>query len=159
MEKICEDFSLKPLHKIVVIDSSDVEPSMRCDFIVDEIIKRMLPPGAIFSHAQNFEKGFYGQKDIQEAKKLYAISFKIAKYQESMGNTAGFGVLGYCYEHGYGTEQNLNYAIEYYREAAKTVHRYQDDYERVYQQLYGGEDVSKNEFGGIWDFIKKLWKK
>lgn len=102
--KIVEDMDLKTLHSINAIDSSVVVPAARCDYIVDKIIERVLPPGAIFSHAQNFEKGYYGFIDIEEAKRLYAICFRIAEHQERMGNTTGYGVLGYCYEHGYGTE-------------------------------------------------------
>lgn len=73
---------------------------------------RVLPPGAILAHAQNFEKGFYGYVDFQEAPKPYSICFIIAERQERMGNSAGYGVLGYCYEHGYGSEKSLGMALE-----------------------------------------------
>ena len=56
---------------------------------------------------------------------------KIAERQERMGSDSANGILGYCYEHGYGTEQNLSLAIDYYREAAN-----QDHYKRLSQQLY-----------------------
>lgn len=158
-DKIGEDLELKALHTIHSIDSSSVKTAARCDFIVDEIIMRVLPPGAILSHAQNFENGFYGFKDLEEAKRLYSLCFKIAERQEKSGNTAGYGVLGYCYEHGYGTEKNLVMAIEYYREAAKSIPRYQDDFRRVYEQLYGRETKANKESVGIWDAIKRLWKK
>lgn len=157
--KLGEDAELHDLHNMSAIDSSVVKAAMRSDYIVDETIKRVLPPGAILSHAQNFEKGFYGYKDLEEAKKLYAICFKIAECQEKSGNTAGYGVLGYCYEHGYGTEKNLGMAIEYYKEAAKSFPKYQDDYRRVYEQLYGHEMKTSNEFVGFWDVIKRLRKK
>lgn len=158
-DNIREDNELRILHNINAIDSSVVEPENRCDFIVDEIIMRVLPPGAILAHAQNFEKGFYGQVDFQEARKLYGICFKIAERQEKMGNTAGHGVLGYCYEHGYGTEKSLGMAMGYYREAAKSNPRYQDDYRRIYKQLYGNEIIQNNKKGGLWDKIKRLWQK
>lgn len=158
-DKIVEDKELQSLHYIDVIDSSVVDSAMRSDYIVDEMIKRVLPPGAILSHAQNFESGFYGHPDIEEAKKLYAICFQIAECQEKMGNTVGYGVLGYCYEHGYGTEKNLGMAIEYYREAVQSAPRYQEDYRRVYKQLYGSEVVKDNNSNGLWDTITRIWKK
>ena len=83
--KIGDDPELKKLHTINAIDSSAIKPAERCDFIVDEIIIRVLPPGAILSHAKNFESGFYGNKDPEEARKLYAICLKIAERQERMG--------------------------------------------------------------------------
>ena len=126
--------------------------------IVDEIIKRVLPPGAILSHAQNFESGFYGSPDVEEAKKLYSICFQIAERQEKTGNTAGYGVFGYCYEHGYGTEKNLGMARDYYREAAKIFPQYHDDYRRVCEQLYGREMNTKNDFVGLWNTIKMILK-
>ena len=158
-DRIGEDMELQSLHNINKIDSSVVEPAKRSDFIVDEIIKRVLPPGAILSHAQNFESGFYGSPDVEEAKKLYSICFQIAERQEKTGNTAGYGVLGYCYEHGYGTEKNLGMAIEYYREAAKSFPQYLEDYKRLYKQLYGREIETSNETVGLWNAIKKIWKK
>ena len=158
-DSIGEDSELKVLHTIIPIDSSFVQVDARCDFIVDEVIMRVLPPGAILSHAQNFEKGFYGYKDLEEAKKLYFLCFKIAERQEKSGNTAGYGVLGFCYEYGYGTEKNLGMAIDYYREAAKYFPNYQDDYKRVYEQLYGREIETSNETIGLWNVIKKIWKK
>ena len=158
-DKIREDDELRVLHNIIAIDSSVVEPERRCDYIVDEIIMRVLPPGAILAHAQNFEKGFYGQIDIQEAQKIYSICFKIAERQEKNGNTAGYGVLGYCYEHGYGTEKRLEMALEYYREAVKSYPRYQDDYMRIYKQLYGDEIIQHNDSFGFGDIFKRIWKK
>ena len=143
-KQIGEDAELQSLHNIDAIDSSLVDPAMRSDFIVDEVIKRILPPGAIFSHAQNFESGYYGLLDIEEAKKLYTICFQIAERQEKMGNTSGYGILGYCYEHGYGTDKNLGFAIEYYREAAKSFPKYQDDYRRLCHNLYDSEDVKSH---------------
>lgn len=157
--KIGEDVELHDLYNISAIDSSVVDPVMRGDFIVDEIIKRVLPPGAILSHAQNFESGFYGYTDLEEAKKLYAICFEIAEQQERMGNTAGYGVLGYCHEHGYGTEKNLGFAIEYYREAAKYSPKYEDDYRRVYVQLYGGEAVKGHNSNGLLNTINNMDEK
>lgn len=156
---IREDDELRVLHNINAIDSSVVEPERKCDYIVDEIIMRVLPPGAILAHAQNFEKGFYGHVDLQEAQKLYGICFIIAERQEKYGNTAGYGVLGYCYEHGYGTEKSLEMALEYYRESAKSNPRYQDDYWRIYKQLYGDVIIQNNKIGGLWDKIKRLWQK
>lgn len=147
--KLSNDLGLQSLHSINEIDSSVVEPTKRCNYIVDEFIMRVLPPGAILSHAKNFEKGFYGFKDLEEAKKLYSLCFKIAERQEKSGNTAGYGVLGYCYEHGYGTEKNLGMAIDYYREAAKSFPQYQDDYKRLYKQLYGREIKTSNETVGL----------
>ncbi|MBE6310983.1 MAG: TIR domain-containing protein [Bacteroidales bacterium] len=135
-DKLVDDVELESLCKINPIDSSDFEPAEHSDYIVDEIIKRILPPGAILSHAQNFESGFYGHLDIEEAKKLYAICFKIAVHQERIGSDSANGILGYCYEHGYGTEQNLGLAIDYYREAAKYFPKYQDHYKRLSQQFY-----------------------
>lgn len=158
-DRIGKDMELQCLHRITVIDSSAVEPAKRSDYIVDEIIKRVLPPGAILSHAQNFESGFYGSPDVEEAKKLYAICFKIAERQEKTGNTAGYGVLGYCYEHGYGTEKNLGMAIEYYREAAQCAPRFQEDYRRVYKQLYGHEINTNKESVGFWKAIIRVLKK
>lgn len=157
--KLSNDLGLQSLHSINEIDSSVVEPTKRCNYIVDEFIMRVLPPGAILSHAKNFEKGFYGFKDLEEAKKLYSLCFKIAERQEKSGNTAGYGVLGFCYEHGYGTEKNLGMAIDYYREAAKNSPQYQDDYKRLYKQLYGREIETSNETVGLWNAIKKIWKK
>ncbi len=157
--KLSNDLGLQSLHSINEIDSSVVEPTKRCDYIVNEFIMRVLPPGAILSHAQNFEKGFYGYKDLEEAKKLYSLCFKIAEKQEKLGSSAGDGVLGYCYEHGYGTEKNLGMAIDYYREAAKYFPNYQADYKRVYEQLYGHEMKANSDSVGLWTTIKRLWKK
>ena len=136
--KLSDDVELKKLCQINPIDSSGLDLEKRSDYIVDEIITRIMPQGAILSHAQNFESGFYGYPDIEEAKKLYAICFKIAERQERMGSDSGDGILGYCYEHGYGTEQNLGLAIDYYREAAKYSPKYKEHYKRLSQQLYGG---------------------
>lgn len=159
LDKIGKDVELKSLHAINTIDSSVVEPTSRCDYIVDKVIERVLPPGAILSHAQNFESGYYGYTDIEEAKKLYAICFKIAERQEKSGSPVGDGVLGYCYEHGYGTEQNFGLAVDYYREAARTFPKYDDDYRRLSQQLYGDEFVRNRNSGGLWGTIKRIWTK
>lgn len=140
--KLFDDEELKSLCQISPIDSSGLDSEKQSDYIVDEIIKRIMPQGAILSHARNFESGFYGHPDIEEAKKLYAVCFKIAKHQERMGSDSANGILGYCYEHGYGTEQNLGLAIDYYREAAKYFPEYQDRYKRLSQQLY--KNISSN---------------
>ena len=140
--KLFDDEELKSLCQISPIDSSGLDSEKRSDYIVDEIIKRIMPQGAILSHARNFESGFYGHPDIEEAKKLYAVCFKIAEHQERMGSDSANGILGYCYEHGYGTEQNLGLAIDYYREAAKYFPEYQDRYKRLSQQLY--KNISSN---------------
>ncbi len=103
--KLSDDVELESLCGIKPIDSSGLDSEKRSDYIVDEIIKRIMPPGAILSHARNFESGFYGHPDIEEAKKLYAVCFKIAEHQERMGSDSASGILGYCYEHGYGTEK------------------------------------------------------
>lgn len=134
--KLIDDVELENFCNVNPIDSSGLDSEKRSDYIVDEIIKRIMPPSAILSHAQNFESGYYGHPDIEEAKKLYAICFKIAERQERMGSDSANGILGYCYEHGYGTEQNIGLAIDYYREAAKYFPQYQDHYKRLSQQLY-----------------------
>lgn len=134
--KLSNDIELENLCQINPIDSSGINSEKRSDYIADEIIKRIMPQGVILSHAQNFESGFYGHHDIEEAKKLYAVCFKIAERQERMGSDSANGILGYCYKHGYGTEQNLGLAIDYYRVAAKYFPKYQDHYKRLSQQFY-----------------------
>lgn len=157
--KLINDVELESLCKINPIDSSSFEPEQQSDYIVDEIIKRILPPGAILSHAQNFESGFYGHLDIEEAKRLYSICFQIANYQERMGSNTGDGVLGYCYEHGYGTEQNLGLAIDYYREAAKYFPKYQDHYKRLSQQFYKNIASSPEKRISFFQRLKAVFKK
>lgn len=157
-DKLSIDPELRTLHDVQEIDASTIEPSNRCDYIVNEFLVRILPPGAILSHAQSFEKGLYGYIDLEEAKKLYSLCFKIANHQEKSGSYAGDGVLGYCYEHGYGTEKNLRMARDYYREAAKIFPQYHDDYRRVCEQLYGREMNTKNDFVGLWNTIKMILK-
>lgn len=157
--KLLDDVKLKNLRQINPIDSSDIDSEKRSDYIVDEIIKRIMPPGTILSHAQNFESGFYGHPDIEEAKKLYAVCFKIAERQERMGSDSANGILGYCYEHGYGTEQNLSLAIDYYREAAKYFPEYQDHYKRLSQQLYKNISSSPKTQISFFQRLKSIFKK
>ena len=158
-EKLSDDVELESLCQINAIDSSGLDPKKRSDYIVDEIIKRIMPQGAILSHAQNFESGFYGHSDIEEAKKLYAICFKIAEGQERMGSDSANGILGYCYEHGYGTEQNLGLAIDYYREAAKYFPKYQDHYKRLSQQFYKNISSSPETQTSFFQRLKSVFKK
>ena len=157
--KIVDDVELESLCKINPIDSSGLEPEKRSDYIVDEIIKRVMTPGVILSHAQNFESGFYGHPDIEEAKKLYAVCFKIAEHQERMGSDSANGILGYCYEHGYGTEQNIGLAIDYYREAAKYFPEYQNHYKRLAQQFYKNPPSSPSTKTSFFQRLKSVFKK
>lgn len=68
---------------------------------------------------------------------------KIAERQERMGSDSANGILGYCYEHGYGTEQNLSLAIDYYRERQlnisqnikTTTNVYLNNYIRMFHQV------------------------
>ena len=157
--KLSNDVELENLCQINPIDSSGIDSEKRSDYIVDEIIKRIMPQGAILSHAQNFESGFYGHPDIEEAKKLYAICFKIAERQERMGSDSANEILGYCYEHGYGTEQNLGLAIDYYREAAKYFPKYQDHYKRLYQQFYKNISSSPETRMNVFQRLISIFKK
>lgn len=157
--KLSDDVELESLCQINPIDSSDLDSEARSDYIVDEIIKRIMPQGAILSHAQNFESGFYGHPDIEEAKKLYAICFKIAECEERIGSDSANGILGYCYEHGYGTEQNLGLAIDYYREAAKYFPKYQDHYKRLSQQFYRNISSSPETRTSFFQRLKSVFKK
>lgn len=159
MNKLSCDAELEELCKFNIIDSSDIASEKRSDYIVDEIIKRIMPLGTIFSHAQNFESGFYGQLDIEEAKKLYAVCFKIAEYQERMGSDSAKGILGYCYEHGYGTEQNLHLAIYYYRKAAKNSPQYQEQYKRLFQQFQKNISSSPETRISFFQRLKSIFKK
>lgn len=158
-KKLSDDVELKSLCQIIAIDSSGLDPKKRSDYIVDEIIKRIMPPGAILSHAQNFESGFYGHPDIEEAKKLYAVCFKIAERQARMGSDSANGILGYCYEHGYGTAQNLGLAIDYYREAAKYFPEYQGHYKRLSQQFYKNISSSPEIRISFFQRLKSIIKK
>ena len=157
--KLSDDVELESLCGIKPIDSSGLDSEKRSDYIVDEIIKRIMPPGAILSHARNFESGFYGHPDIEEAKKLYAVCFKIAEHQERMGSDSANGILGYCYEHGYGTEQNIGLAIDYYREAAKYFPEYQNHYKRLAQQFYKNPPSSPSTKTSFFQRLKSVFKK
>ena len=159
LNKLSNDVELKSLCQINLIDSSGVDSEKRSDYIVDEIIARIMPLGTILAHAQNFESGFYGHPDIEEAKRLYAVCFKIAERQERMGSDSANGILGYCYEHGYGTEQNLDLAIDYYREAAKYFPKYQDHYKRLSQQFYKNIASSPEKRISFFQRLKAVFKK
>ena len=84
---------------------------------------------------------------------------KIAERQERMGSDSANGILGYCYEHGYGTEQNLSLAIDYYREAAKYFPEYQDHYKRLSQQLYKNVSSSPETRMSFFQRLKSIFKK
>ena len=157
--KLSDDVELESLCGIKPIDSSGLDSEKRSDYIVDEIIKRIMPSGAILSHARNFESGYYGHPDIEEAKKLYAVCFKIAEHQERMGSDSASGILGYCYEHGYGTEQNIGLAIDYYREAAKYFPEYQNHYKRLSQQFYKNPPSSPSTKTSFFQRLKSVFKK
>ncbi|MBO5679861.1 MAG: SEL1-like repeat protein, partial [Bacteroidaceae bacterium] len=85
--------------------------------------------------------------------------FKIAEGQERMGSDSANGILGYCYEHGYGTEQNLGLAIDYYREAAKYSPKYQDHYKRLSQQFYKNISSSPETQTSFFQRLKSVFKK
>ena len=158
-KKLSDDVELESLCHINPIDSSGLDSEKKSDYIVDEIIKRIMPPGAILSHAKNFESGFYGHPDIEEAKKLYAVCFKIAEHQERIGSDSANGILGYCYEHGYGTEQNLCLARDYYREASKYFPEYIDHYKRLIQQLNKNISSSPKTQTSFFQRLKSVFKK
>ena len=113
LERLERDSALALLSTVQAIDSSNIELNQRSDFIVDAIIRRLLPPGAILSHAQNFMNGGYGFTDVEESKRMYQLFFRLAEDSE---NPAALFALGKCYEYGNGTKVDLNMAYNYYCE-------------------------------------------
>ena len=78
LEELGKDSEIGILKSFHPIDSSVTELAERSDFIVDAIIQRLLPPGAVLSHAKNFRDGVNCNKDKYEAEKLFRLYFSMA---------------------------------------------------------------------------------
>lgn len=137
MDKIKKDPGLARIFsnlECIVVDSEN--ETQQCDSIVNAVLKKVFPPGAIWAHAHSFLHGTNNnKKDIVEAEKLFSLCFEIASEREKNGSPTGNGVLAYCYEHGYGTEQDLDMARDYYFEASKLFPQYKEDYFRLTKLL------------------------
>ena len=116
LEKIGKDSEIGLLKNFHPIDSSVIELAKRSDFIVDAIIQRLLPPGAVLSHAKNFRDGVSRDKDKDEAEKLFRLYFKMAQEGLDKSPIANIG-MSLCYEYGYGVDIDYDKALEYLNDA------------------------------------------
>ena len=118
LEQLGADSEIGILKNFHPIDSSETELEERSDFIVDAIIQRLLPPGAVLSHAMNFRDGINGNKDNDEAEKLFRLYYKMAQEGLEKSPTANIG-MSLCYEYGYGVDINYDKALEYLNDAIR----------------------------------------
>lgn len=130
-DKLSEDFILSSLSKINPINTEGVPSNRISDFIVDEFIERVLPPGAILSHARNFKEGINCVTDLEEANKLFSLYFRIAQKGLEKSPTANIA-LSLCYEYGYGVKVDYDMALEYINDAiSEGLTGFRNDIERI----------------------------
>lgn len=81
--------------------------------VVDSVLKRLLHHSQILTYYYRFSKSKYDKSDIFEAKRLGKIYFEWAD-KRSANYPPAVMALGYCYEHGIGTEIDLLQAYYQY---------------------------------------------
>lgn len=82
--------------------------------ITDSLLNKLLMPGQILTYYNIFKKGTHRIPDNEESERLGAIYFKWAKEMDTQNYPPAVMALGYCYEHGIGTEIDLLRAYEQY---------------------------------------------
>lgn len=141
VDSISRDEELKPLIQYNIQDISEIPSINQCDEIVNQVLIRMLTPGAILTHAHNFKNGVNYRVNQEEANKLYSLYFKLAENASNNNSDTATIALGHCYEMGWGTSVNLDEALLCYREVpCGTQHA-----DRVILKLRGEWDYGSNK--------------
>lgn len=133
VDLISSDEELKPLMQYGVCDISESPDIDICDKVVNQVLSKMLSPGAILTHAHNFKNGTNCKVDLEEAEKLYALYFKLADEASNNGSDTAMRALGRCYEMGWGTSVNLGEALACYRAALIDC---REDIKRIEQKMH-----------------------
>lgn len=113
LDSICHDEELGILKGYDICDISDIQNIEQCNEVVNHVLVKMLPSGAILTHAHNFKNGINCNVDLEEANKLYSLYFKLTTEARDYSLLALYA-LGQCYEYGWGTPVDLNAAWECY---------------------------------------------
>lgn len=113
LDSICHDEELGILKGYDICDISDIQNIEQCNEVVNHVLVKMLPSGAILTHAHNFKNGINCNVDLEEAIKLYSLYFKLTTEARDYSLLALYA-LGQCYEYGWGTPVDLNAAWECY---------------------------------------------
>lgn len=106
----------------------------QCNEVVNHVLAKMLTPGAILTHAHNFNNGVNCKVDMEEADKLYTLYFRLVQIATHKNSDSALRALGRCYEMGWGTPINLTEALRCYR---YTIGCSAEDAERVIQKIQG----------------------
>ena len=113
VESISHDEELEILNGYDICDISGMQNIEQCNVVVNHVLVKMLPPGAILTHAHNFKNGVNCSVDMKEAENLYSLYFKLTT-EASNHSLFALYALGQCYEYGWGTPVDLNAAWECY---------------------------------------------
>lgn len=144
VDSISSDEELKPLIQYDIQDISEIPSINQCDEIVNQVLIRMLTPGAILTHAHNFKNGVNYRVNQEEANKLYSLYFKLANEAYDNGSETAVSAVGQCYEMGWGTPQDLRVALMYYEESSRGL-GCRDDAERVSLKIQGEWDYESDK--------------
>lgn len=137
ISEIGDDVELKPLLNYPIRCLSITSDEHLCDELVNHVLTTMLTPGTILTHAHNFKNGVNCKVDVEEAEKLYALYFSLARL-ESKHSPNACRALGQCYEFGWGTPVNLEEAESLYIDANDLLdgRAFNDDIDRVCQKRH-----------------------
>lgn len=82
--------------------------------ITDSLLKKLLTPGQILTYYNLFNNGTHGTLDKEEAERLGSIYYEWATIMDAKNYPPAVMALGFCYEHGIGTKEDLRKAYEQY---------------------------------------------
>lgn len=131
IDKLASDKELNCLLNYSIQDIANKPIGIQSDDVVNFVLKKLLTPGTILTHAHNFSKGINCKVDEAEANKLYALYFQLANQATVDGSETAWRALGRCYEMGWGTHVDLKKALECYRDSVGC----KEDAERVILKL------------------------
>ena len=136
IDKLASDKELNCLLNYSIQDIANKPIGIQSDDVVNFVLKKLLTPGTILTHAHNFSKGINCKVDEAEANKLYALYFQLADQATDNGSDSAWRALGECYEMGWGTHVDLKKALECYQ-CYKDAFGCKEDAERVILKLRG----------------------
>lgn len=139
IENLNKDKELRYLQNYSIQDISDKTLGVQCDTIVNVVLKRLLTPGAILAHAQNFSEDTNRKVDKTEVNKLFGLYFELVIQAIDNGSETAWRALGECYEMGWGTYVDFEKALECYQHYRNDF-GYKEDVERIIVKMYGGRN-------------------
>lgn len=134
------------------------QSGLNADDVCDEILKYLIPiSGDILTYYRNFKNGINCSVDVNEAKRLGSIYYKLAKQANEDNRPTGVIALGQCYEEGIGVDVDLRKAYEQYSDSVATDGLARVKAKRIHKKLYPEQyDDNKRVHGLMCKFLNFL---